>query len=63
MPIKKYLPEYENVECRVLHDPLTYRIKGYYEPIVDYYESAKEYAALVKKKISEWKSMGEKKLK
>ncbi|MEM3927957.1 MAG: deoxyribodipyrimidine photo-lyase [Archaeoglobaceae archaeon] len=61
--IKKYLPEYEDIECRVLHDPLTYRIKGYYEPIVDYYESAKEYAALVKKKISEWKSMGEKKLK
>lgn len=36
--IKKYVPELEDYECKFLHNPLTHKIKGYYEPVVDHYE-------------------------
>lgn len=41
--IKKYIPELEGYECHQLHDPLKYKIKGYYEPIVNHYEQVAKY--------------------
>ncbi|MCS7111290.1 MAG: deoxyribodipyrimidine photo-lyase [Ignisphaera sp.] len=41
--IKKYVPELEGYECRELHNPLRYRLKGYHEPIVDHYQRVKEF--------------------
>lgn len=57
--IKKYLPELEDVDCRALHNPLVYRIKGYYEPVVDHYEAIRRYSERVRKKIVEERSMRE----
>lgn len=54
--IKKYLPELEGCDCRSLHDPLKHRIRGYFEPIVDHYEAARQYVELVKKRMSYWRS-------
>lgn len=54
--IKKYLPELEDEECRALHNPLAYKIKGYYEPIVDHFEAVKKYSELVRRRLLEWRS-------
>lgn len=54
--IKKYIPELADVDCRALHNPLSYKIKGYYEPIVDHYEAVKKFSDHVRKKIAEWRS-------
>ncbi|MEM4487962.1 MAG: deoxyribodipyrimidine photo-lyase [Desulfurococcaceae archaeon] len=51
--IKKYIPELEGVDCRALQDPLSYRVEGYYEPIVDHHEAAKKFSEYVKKRIAE----------
>lgn len=54
--IKRYLPELEGCDCRSLHDPLTHRIEGYFEPIVNHYEAIKQYDELVRRCVNRWRS-------
>lgn len=50
--IKKYIPELEGEDCRALHNPLAYKIRGYVEPIVDHYERTRYFLGLVKERGS-----------
>lgn len=54
--IKRYIPELRNTDCSALQDPLTHRIKGYYEPIVDHYEAVEKFRDKVRMRISEWRT-------
>lgn len=54
--VKRYLEELEDADCRAIHDPLSHRIRGYYEPIVDHYEAVKWFINRVRKRLSEWRS-------
>lgn len=54
--VKKYIPELEGEECRAIHDPVTYRLRGYYEPIMDYREAVKAFLMKVRKRIMDWRS-------
>lgn len=58
--IKKYIPELKDCECKSLHNPLAYRIKEYYEPVVDHYEAIRKYAEMVRRHVSSWKTSKEK---
>ncbi|MFN4132499.1 MAG: cryptochrome/photolyase family protein [Caldimicrobium sp.] len=46
--IKKYIPELKNSECIELLDPLKFRIKGYFPPIVNHYERVKKIREIFK---------------
>ncbi|MEM2450031.1 MAG: deoxyribodipyrimidine photo-lyase [Candidatus Methanomethylicaceae archaeon] len=45
--IKKYIPELRDYKCRELHNPIKYRIREYYEPIVDHYEQIKKFREMI----------------
>ncbi|MCX8170597.1 MAG: hypothetical protein N3E47_01300 [Candidatus Bathyarchaeota archaeon] len=45
--IKKYIPELRDLDHKELHDPLKYRLKGYYEPIVNHYERIKKFKEMI----------------
>lgn len=47
--IKKYIPELENYDCKILSDPLRNRIPGYYEPIVNHYEQVERFREYLRK--------------
>ncbi|MEM0476627.1 MAG: deoxyribodipyrimidine photo-lyase [Candidatus Aenigmatarchaeota archaeon] len=44
--IKTYIPELKDVPCIYLHDPITYRIPGYFPPIVNYKETRQKIKTL-----------------
>ncbi|MDW8082655.1 MAG: deoxyribodipyrimidine photo-lyase [Sulfolobales archaeon] len=48
--VKKYIPELEGYSCREIADPLTHKLRGYYEPVVDHYERVRKFASLAKMK-------------
>lgn len=49
--IKRYIPELSGYSCEELHDPLKYRLRDYFEPIVDHYERVRKFKEMVSKLI------------